>query len=120
MSTGKYSPLCPHSSEPGWDMFRFNCYGEVSEEWSQEVYEDGIEYNEKTMFGNYDSEGFDSYGYSAFDADGEYVGIGNGIDRYGYTEDDYLMDSINGGNLYYDLQGWGGTPPLTHFIRNKE
>lgn len=120
MSTGKYSPLCPHSSEPGWDMFRFNCYGEVPEEWSQEVYEDGIEYNEKTMFGGYDSEGFDSYGYSAFDADGEYVGIGNGIDRYGYTEDDYLMDSINGGNLYYDLQGWGGTPPLTHFIRNKE
>lgn len=119
MSTGKYSPLCPHADESNWDAYKFNCYGEVPEEWSQEVYEDGIEYNEKTMFGDYDSEGFDSYGYSAFDADGEYVGIGNGIDRYGYTENDYLMDSINGGNLYYDLQGWGRTP-LTHFIRNKE
>jgi hypothetical protein len=119
MSTGKYSPLCPHANESGWEMFKYNCYGEVPADWNQEVYEDGIEYDEKTMFGDYDSEGFDSYGYSAFDADGEYVGIGDGIDRYGYTEMDYLTDSINGGNLHSDLQCGYGTP-LTAFIREKK
>jgi hypothetical protein len=114
MSTGKYSPLCPHANTPGWDMFKYNCYGEVPAEWSQEVYEDGIEYDEKTMFGDYDDEGFDSYGYSAFDLDGNYVGIGNGIDRYGYTEMDYLTR----GDLYYDVQQWGGVR-LTQFMRTR-
>ena len=108
MSTGKYSPLCPHSDEPGYDMFKFNCYGEVPTEWNKDSYD------EKTMYDNYDDEGFDSYGYSCFDADGEYVGGGNGVDRYGYTEMDYLT----GGDLYYDIQSYGG-PCMTSFVRNR-
>jgi len=63
------------------------------------------------MFGNYNDEGFDWYGYSAFDLDGNYVG--NGIDRYGYTESDYLTDAVNGGDLYYDY----GHVILTQFNR---
>jgi len=42
---------------------------------------------------DYDSEGYDSYGYSGVDQDGNYVGCGNGIDRLGYTEMDYLSMS---------------------------
>ena len=35
-------------------------------------------------------QGFDSYGYSAFNEVGEFVGHGAGVDRLGYTENDYL------------------------------
>jgi hypothetical protein len=105
MSTGKYSPLCPHANEPGYDSFKFNCYGEVPAEWNKDSYD------EKTMFVNYDDEGFDSYGYSCFDADGEYVGCGNGIDRYEYTEMDYLTS----GDLYY----YGNFTRMTSFVRNR-
>lgn len=117
MGTGKYSPLCPHANKPGWDMFKFNCYGEIPELWNQEKHDSGVVYNEKTMFDNYDSEGFDSYGYSAFDLDGNYVGDGNGIDRYGYTEMDYLIDSTRGGELYSDMQCFGDK--LVEFKRNR-
>lgn len=88
MSRGKYSPVCkdwPQNYE-----FKYNCYGQEPEHWNQEVYDSGLEYNTKTMFGDYDEEGYDSYGYSAFDSDGNFVGHGEGIDRDGYTEDDYL------------------------------
>lgn len=112
MSTGKYSPLCPHAREDGWGSFVYNCYGEVPPEYNH----DKGEYNEKLHFVDYDDEGFDSYGYSSFDMDGVYVGVGNGIDRYGYTEDDYLMDSINGGDLYYS----GYFTLMTKFVRNRE
>jgi len=88
MSRGKYSPWCySYSNRQGNTEYIYNCYGEVPVEW------DTDNYDEKLMFGNYDSEGFDSYGYSAFDEDGKYVGIGSGIDRYGYTENDYLSMS---------------------------
>ena len=113
MGTGKYSPLCPHAHESGWEAYKFNCYGELPAAWSMRSYD------EKTMYDSYDDEGFDSYGYSAFDADGNYVGGGSGIDRYGYTEMDYLTDSANGGNLYYDLQGYGGGSRMTSFVRNR-
>jgi hypothetical protein len=115
MSTGKYSPLCPNSHE-NYTFFKFNCYGEVPESWNEQVRESGVEYNSVTMFEDYDSEGFDSYGYSSFDLQGNFVGHGNGIDRYGYTESDYLMNSINDGNLYYDLQPYDR---LTFFVRNR-
>lgn len=84
MSIGKYSPA--------WVKKEcvFNCYGKVPEPWNAEVIAAGVEYDEKTMFGNYDDEGFDYYGYSSFDSDGNYVGVGNGIDRKGCTEMDYL------------------------------
>lgn len=78
MSRGKYSPTAK-----GNGPFTFNCYGQEPAPWS-------ADYDEKTMFGNYDSEGYDSYGYSAFDDEGNYAGIGSGVDRNGYTEMDYL------------------------------
>ena len=58
MGVGKYSPLCPHANTPGWDMFRFNCYGETPVEWSKAISDAGVAYDEKTMFDNYDDEGF--------------------------------------------------------------
>lgn len=84
---GKYSPVCPKNKE-----FIYNCYGKVPAPWSNEIAESGVGYDEKTMFGNYDDEGYDSYGYSAFDADGNYV-FGGGVDRNGYTEYEYLCMS---------------------------
>jgi hypothetical protein len=75
-------------------------------------------HNYKSKNSDYDNEGFDSYGYSAFDVDGNFVGHGKGIDRYGYTELDYLTDSTDGGNLYYDIQNYGADV-LTNFVRNR-
>ena len=83
MSRGKYSPWCYHNKQSD-TSYEFNCYGEVPVEWNKE------HYGEKTMFDNYDRAGFDSYGYSAFYLDGRYAGVGSGIDRYGYTENEYL------------------------------
>lgn len=85
MSKGKYSPTV-YNRKSNDATFEFNCFG-------QPVVEYVGEYNEQTMFGNYDSEGYDSYGYSAFDADKNYVGPGNGVDRNGYTEDQYMCMS---------------------------
>ena len=85
MSRGKYSPSLPKHTD-----FSFNCYGQPAVEWNKDS---TGEYDEKTMFGNYDHEGFDSYGYPCFDAEGNYVGIGDGVDRLGYTEMDYLCMS---------------------------
>jgi uncharacterized protein (UPF0335 family) len=82
MARGKYSPNLPHGKE-----FIYNCYGKPAVEWSETVDD------EKTMFANYDDEGFDSYGYSAFDEFGNYMGIGSGVDRNGYTEHEYLCMS---------------------------
>ena len=111
MGTGKYSPLCPYAHESGYERYVYNCYGEVAPEFDKEKYE----YNEKLHYAQYDSEGFDSYGYSSFNLDGVYVGMGTGIDRYGYTENDYLLDSIAGGDLYYG----GGLTELTAFVRER-
>ena len=87
MSRGKYSPNLPWGKE-----FTYNCYGKVPAEWSMEIAE-GVVYDEKTMFDNYDDEGFDRYGYSAFDSDGNYVGSGSGVDRNGCTEMEYMCMS---------------------------
>lgn len=107
MSRGKYSPWCYRNRQAD-TIYNFNCYGEVPVEWSKEPY-DG-----KTMFADYDSEGFDSYGYSAFDVDGNYVSIGSGIDRYGYTENDYLsMDDAAFESISSSAE------ELTSFIRKR-
>jgi hypothetical protein len=93
--------------------FILNCYGEPEVGCSVEINNSGIGYDEKTMTGWHDSEGFDGYGYSAFDGEGEYVGIGVGIDRAGYTEMDYLaMDSAD-----FD---YGCFDHLTSFPRNRD
>lgn len=85
MSRGKYSPNCPHGNDHY--SFVFNCYGKLALPF------DGgdVVYDQKTHFPNYDNEGFDSYGYSCFSLEGEYLGIGCGVDRNGKTETDYLL-----------------------------
>lgn len=88
MSQGKYSPHCPHARDDKYE-YKFNCYGQIPLAYNhtKDVYD------EKLHFGNYDDEGFDSYGYSAFRFCGNYVGIGEGVDRLGYTELEYLRMS---------------------------
>ena len=89
MSRGKYSPAYPRRSED----FRFdrNCYGEVAL-----PYQLGVdEYNSRLHFDNYDEHGYDRYGYSAFYEDGTWAGDGDGVDRLGYTELEYLTMSDN-------------------------
>lgn len=89
MARGKYSPNLPRGKE-----FIYNCYGQEPAEWSKvSAMLVGAEYDELTMFANYDDEGYDSYGYSAFDSDGNYVSPGDGVDRNGYTEMEYLCMS---------------------------
>ena len=88
MSRGKYSPILPQGKQ-----YIHNCYGQTPAPWSKEIAESGIHYDELTMFDDYDDEGYDRYGYSCFDANGEYAGTGGGVDRAGYTENDYLAMS---------------------------
>ena len=73
----------------------------------------GDTYDERIHFANYDSDGYDSYGYSAFNSNGYYIGIGNGIDRYGYTEMEYLT---MGQNEFEDIAFCG---TFTTPIRNR-
>jgi len=93
MSRGKYSPSITRAlAARDWSEFRYNADKEIPEDYNRET---SGEYNERKHFADYDSEGFDSYGYSAFDSDGNYVGGGDGIDRLGYTELDYLRMSAD-------------------------
>lgn len=87
MAKGKYSPTVYRVKSAG--TFVFNAKGKRPPKFVAGK----TEWNEELHFANYDSEGFDSYGYSAYDSDGKYVGIGNGIDRAGYTENEYLAMS---------------------------
>lgn len=87
MSKGKYSPTVWNDKKDR--KFDRNCFGNLPEEYTG----DKSTYNEQTMFADYDDEGFDRYGYSCFDEDGVYVGLGSGVDRRGYTEFDYLCMS---------------------------
>ena len=90
MGQGKYSPVCPHAN--ACYEFKYNCYGKVADYYNG----DQATYDEKIHFDNYDEEGFDRYGYSSFDANGFYVGIGNGVDRLGYCAE----------NEWYDRDGY--------------
>ena len=89
MSIGKYSPFCPPGKE-----FIFNCYGKIPAPWTKELNDAGVPYDIKTMYDNFDDEGFDSYGYSCFRADGTFRGLGQGVDRDGLTESDYLAEHL--------------------------
>lgn len=90
MSRGKYSPA-PLSTGP----YVFNAYGDTPPE-----HPGAALYDTKIHYGDYDAAGYDSYGYSAWYADGKFAGHGSGVDLYGYTEDDYLVrfddDRFNG------------------------
>ncbi len=108
MSKGKYSPSLTHKMIAERDFFNGFCYNadkQIPPEWTLEMKERGEEYDTRLYFGNYDAEGFDSYGYSAFDSDGNYIGIGEGIDRWGYTEWDYLAMSDD---EFEDICMYGG------------
>ena len=100
MSRGKYSVLAFKDWGDGYE-FKFNCYGMEPAPWNMELKAAGVEYDEKTMFGDYDEEGYDRYGYSAFDKDGNFVGLSRGVDRAGYTESDYLMERDLGEDQSY-------------------
>lgn len=50
----------------------------------------GESYDPKRHLGGFDDEGYDMYGYSCYDRQGNWVGDGNGVDRAGWTEMDYL------------------------------
>ena len=88
MSIGKYSPNRPNTAWPRSD-FIYNCYGDIPPEWDKTK----GPLDEKIHISGFDSNGFDCYGYSSFDEDGNYVGLGEGVDRNGYTELDYLRKS---------------------------
>jgi hypothetical protein len=83
MSHGKYSPNLPQRNP---EEFCFNAKGHVPL-----MHIDGRDFNEEEMYGGYDIDGFDRYGYSAYDKDGKFVGAGNGVDRNGYAEFDYMF-----------------------------
>lgn len=90
MSRGKYSPNCPHAADSNYE-YKYNCYGDLVPELDYDnLPDDWAENHMKKYFDDYDSEGYDMYGYSCFDKDGNYVGAGAGIDRDGWTETDYL------------------------------
>lgn len=93
MSRGKYSPTLysPNLLERTEKDYIYNAKGEIP----PNPTEAGL-YDPEIHFGNYDEDGFDSYGYSAYNAKGEYVGVGgDGVDRNGYTEFDYLLMTDN-------------------------
>lgn len=87
MSRGKYSPNLPTGSF-NFDYFCYNAKGETPP-----IFKKGDTYDEEVHFGDYDEDGFDMYGYSAYDAAGTFVGAGNGVDRNGITEMEYLAMS---------------------------
>lgn len=94
MAVGKYSPDCPNADKP-WEFYDRNARGEIPKPKAE-----GEPYDEESDFANYDPGGFDSYGYSAYDRDGDFVGMNRGIDRLGHTEDEYASDYAQGGDLW--------------------
>jgi hypothetical protein len=85
MSRAKYSPaLTAKLINRGPDAYIFNVNGDIAPD-----YDVNTPYDSLVHFGNYVSDGFDSYGYSAFSETGEFVGHGDGVDRNGYSESDY-------------------------------
>lgn len=96
MGQGKYSPNLPTSGED-FSYFNRNCYGQLPPEYDHSA----GEYDEKLHYDDYDPEGYDHYGYSAFDESDNYVGPGNGVDRNGVTEFRYMMMSEDEYSAYF-------------------
>jgi len=100
MSKGKYSPaLTKKIIADNAGQYIYNADKQIP----PETWAEG-EYNTRLHYGIYDKDGFDSYGYSAFE-DGKYIDIGAGIDRWGYTENDYLCMS---NDEFNDICMYGG------------
>lgn len=91
MSKGKYSPsLTRAMCDRPYTDYIYNADRQIAPEYIK----GSVTYDTRLHFGDYDEEGYDSYGYSAFDKDGNYVGISSyGVDRWGYSEMDYLSMS---------------------------
>ena len=83
MSQGKYSPALTRQMIENGD-YRYNADKQIAPD-----YKVGDEFCPRLYSGSYDENGFDRYGYSAFDIDGNFVGEGYGVDLWGYTEDEY-------------------------------
>lgn len=81
MSRGKYS-LVWVDKPMGW-----NAKGEVPV-----LYDRNCTDEEHYVLASdhFDEDGYDRYGYSCYDKNGEFVGDGEGVDRAGWTEMDYL------------------------------
>lgn len=90
MDIGKYSPICNKNS-----VYEYNAYGNTPE-----PIVDNFSYNEALNSSECDNEGFDLYGYSFFDNAGNFVGVGNGVDRIGNTHEEYE----NNPDFYYDVR----------------
>lgn len=89
MSRGKYSPNLPNANMP-MSYFKYNAKGDLPPERPA-----GTDYQSELYAADYDPDGYDMYGYSSYDIDGNYIGdIGaaSGIDRNGITETEYLID----------------------------
>ena len=98
MTIGKYSPAVGKENKYYEDReFVHNAKGQRG----PFVFDKGS-YNQEDHFANYDHEGFDFYGYSAYDSDGKFVGVGNGVDKFGYTEDDYMCNQELYDQVYED------------------
>lgn len=94
MSKGKYSPsLTRKDCARPYTDYIYNADKQIPPEWDPKMKEQGIEFDARLYYGGHDEEGYDSYGYSDFLSDGTYVGLGCGVDRWGYTEMDYLSMS---------------------------
>lgn len=92
MSTGKYSPTV------------FSAYADDQDWWEKNGggFGNGVDPDSEC-----DDDGYDSYGYSGR--------FGDGPDREGYTELNYLNDGIDGGALVEDVAifwGFDGTRPV--------
>ena len=82
MSRGKYSV---RAYEDHSDL-SFNAKGE-----KPEVIDcSSTEFIPELHSSGFDKDGCDSYGYTCYDKAGVYVGDGQGVDRAGWTESDYL------------------------------
>lgn len=91
MSKGKYSPTMYRIKDT--EEYIYNAKGELPP-----LYTSTDEYNEEIHFADYDKDGFD--GYSVYDANGNFVGLGRGVDRNGVTEEQYSAMSDNEFNSY--------------------
>ena len=83
MSRGKYSVRAYIDNS---DDMNYNAKGQRM----PEGFQISKGFDPETDWYVYDHEGYDRYGYSSYTADGKFDD-GHGVDRAGWTEDDYSM-----------------------------
>ena len=86
MSKGKYSPSL-YKTRLTKD-FNYNAHGKIPPSSQEEGH-----FKADIHMDGHDSDGYDRYGYSSLDEYGNFIGFGEGKDRLGYTEMDYLSMS---------------------------